>query len=334
MTGRTADHDRGEDAAAGTVARAVARLDPESETVCLVRRGDDPLWTRLVAALAADGRLVTEVPLAAMDRSWRLPAVDDAGRMMFSWAPADHGPAGTSLVDADVLVFQDPFGTGIGYDSDLRALYRLIGAGIKVVFAAFPHGLSDPALAERVRAIYLAAYRTGDAALEEAASSFRDRLERSAAVRIRCGALVLKVSRPYTVRDDFSSARLDVPVLQLPYGEVWIVAPPTAFNGCIEVIVGRRTGTARVHEGELRWLDGEPGPDLADVRMVEIGLGFNPAALVLPGTTMFEKAQGALHVGFGDSLLIGGGIADRVHFDLPVAAGAALEIDPDSVEGP
>ncbi|MGW4796333.1 hypothetical protein ACWEPC_28320, partial [Nonomuraea sp. NPDC004297] len=174
---------------------------------------------------------------------------------------------------------------------------------------------------------YLSALSADVETLVAAGAELRAELRDRVRLGVRSGdAAVLEVSRPFEVRDDFTSALLDVPVLQLPYGEVWVVAAPESFDGAVELAVGGgRTVRARVSRGRL---SPEVGSGLlpgVEAPMVELGIGLNPAAPWLPPATLFEKSRGRLHAGFGDSVLIGGRRRDRLHFDLPLSRDSRLD---------
>ena len=153
---------------------------------------------------------------------------------------------------ADVLIYHDPFGPGRP-GADLQALYRLLDCGVKVVFVDFPHGMTSAVAAEPLRNAYLSALSADVETVVAAGAGTARRAPGRAPARVRSGSTgVLEVSRPFEVRDDFTSALLDVPVLQLPYGEVWVVAPPESFDGAVELSTGRgRHVRARVRRGRL-----------------------------------------------------------------------------------
>ena len=107
-------------------------------------------------------------------------------------------------------------------------------------------------------------------------------------------------------------------MLQFPLGEVWLVFHPSQAQGRVVLATGR----SAVRDGRL--VDTTyPHP------MVELGLGLNPRARRLPGTSLFEKALGSVHIGLGDAALIGGTVVDTVHYDLPLARGAVVSGLPD-----
>lgn len=299
--------------ASGTVARAVARLRPQARSVAVVHRGTDPLWAGVAHLLRQEGRDVADVALPADDRSWRLPPTDGEGRLLL--------PGGARTVD--VLVYHDPFGpspAASGGDDGLDRLYALLEADIAAVFVAYPHGLS--AGAERVERAFRAALAAEEDALVQEAETLAARISDGRPLTVGSGGgAVLTVSPPFRVRDDFTSARLDVPVLQLPYGEVWVVADPERFNGDVELAVSARGRVrASVRAGWMEWRGGEPLAETAlEHPVVEVGFGINPAAPWLPSATLFEKNRGSAHIGLGDSALIGGGRRAAVHFDLPLA---------------
>ncbi|MFI9848242.1 hypothetical protein ACIHFD_65315 [Nonomuraea sp. NPDC051941] len=305
-----------EEKAIAAIAEAVTRLDPRAATALLMRRGNDPLWTGLLRMLREMGVEAGDVRLAPQDRCWAPPTPDDHGHLLVD---------GRAYA-ADVLIYHDPFGPARP-GADLLALYRLLDSGVKVVFVDFPHGMTRTVAADPLRNAYLGALSVDVGTVAAAGAELRAVLQDSAQLVVRSGnASVLEVSRPFEVRDDFTSALLDVPVLQLPYGEVWVVAAPESFHGAVELTVARgRNVRARVSRGRLSW-EGDAGslPEVGSP-MVELGIGLNKAAPWLPPATLFEKSHGRLHAGFGDSGLIGGRRRERLHFDLPLSRDSSLD---------
>ncbi|WP_030159719.1 hypothetical protein [Glycomyces sp. NRRL B-16210] len=305
------------DAAAAQMAEALDGLRPAPGRVLIVSRGDHPLWTRFAEHCARRGWDPIRRTLAEGDRRWGPPAPDEH---------ASHVRFQGERLACDAVVYHDPFGGDGNEAGGPEALRLLCGNGIAFASVDFPHGLTDPALTEPLESVYLRALATPVAALRERADRLAATLEDSAAIEIHFGDdRTLRVRRPWTVRTDFGSARTDLPILQLPLGEVWIACRPEAVSGDLDVhnaTSGPRRYT--VHEGQIS----EPGSDRpADPRpIVEIGFGVNPDARWLPVTSLGEKAADSMHVGFGDNTLIGGEIADDRHYDLPLPRSAQLEL--------
>lgn len=300
--------------AAGTIAGAVFRLRPDADRVALLHRGADELWSRTVNLLSGRGVTVTVVELDEHDQTWRMP--DPLGAALLSIE--------NSIVAADVLVHHDPF-VGGGERSGLDSLHQLTAGGTAAVFVSFPHGLA-PAVRSQARRVFLQAL----AADEEQQLSLARRLSGSLEAMRYITVTgpddeMLRAYPPLTVRCDWTSAAVDAPILQLPYGEVWVVCEPANVEGSMAMARGARgTVTADVDAGQLRWRRGGIGRWPREP-LVEIGLGVNPDALWLPQVMLHEKSLGRLHVGFGDSSLIGGHHAAADHFDLPLHPGSAIQ---------
>jgi hypothetical protein len=298
--------------AATTIANAVSALRPDAATVLLVHRGIDELWRRTVDLLRSHGREVTGLELAEHNHDWRLPEVLGKGRVRLAGVTAT----------ADVLVYHDPL-VSRGEPEDLTPLRRLVSAGTAAVFVSFPHALTPP-LREHVRRIFLRALAVDERQLRARAERIRTRIEKLPLLTVVGPDGALLHASPQKVRDDWSSATLDVPVLQLPYGEVWAVCEPAGVSGT--VAVARHAGRiemADVDEGFLRWRRPAAGRPVSHP-MVEIGLGVNPDAAWLAAVMLCEKHAGAAHIGFGDSTLIGGERVAPIHFDFALDTRSAI----------
>ncbi|THV28349.1 hypothetical protein [Glycomyces paridis] len=301
--------------AAEAMAAAIALLRPAPGRALLVTRGDDPLWMLLADACRRLGWQVAHRTLDDGDREWAPPAPGErAGQVRFQG----------ELLPCDLVVHHDPFG-GDPHGGGPADLERLCGNGTAFVCVDYPHGLADPALRAALTEVYLRALATPLDALRERADRLARRLDAADALEIRFGSdaeadtdRALRVGRPWSVRTDFGSAATDLPVLQLPLGEVWIACRPDSVQGPLTVQDGPGEDRSRrytVEDGRLVEADGRP----ADLRpIVEIGFGVNPDARWIPTTALGEKAADSLHIGFGDNTLIGGDVADDVHYDLPL----------------
>lgn len=307
------------DEAAEQMAEAVDGLRPAPGRLLIITRGDHPLWTCLADRCSLRGWDVVRRTLADDDRSWAPPVPDGLeGHVAFKG----------ERIGCDLVFYHDPFGGNESPAGGPVALRRLCGGGIAFVSVDFPHGLTDPALAVKLEAAYLRALATPVAALRDRADRLATRLAHADSIEVHFGDdRVLRVRRPWNLRTDFGSAQADLPILQLPLGEVWIACRPEAVRGDIDVQDGPGADGPRrftVEEGRLR----EPRTGrFADLRpVVEIGFGVNPDARWLPLTSLGEKAAGSMHVGFGDNLLIGGEVADDRHYDLPLPRSAQVKL--------
>jgi hypothetical protein len=288
---------------AAAVARAAAGLAgcarwlrTDARTVAVVSRGEHPLWRDLVARLRDAGTKARWTVLDEFDNRW---------------APA-NALAGADR--PDLLVHHDPFLPGAPAPRGSAQLRGLLADGIACVFVDFPHGIRTPRLATRLDEIYLAALATEPATTVHRARRLARRLAAATALEIAGGnGTLLRVDPPWQVRHDFSSARADAPVLQLPLGELWLAVPPAQVDG--EVAVGPDSERVRIRAGHVD-SGGPTGTALGGLGAVEIGFGTNPAARWIAGTNLCEKADGAVHVGFGDSSLIGGGVVADEHVDV------------------
>jgi hypothetical protein len=290
--------------AARAIARAAARLRPPPAGALVISRGEHDLWSELMVALRERG-------FDAVHQVW--PATTR------QWLPATPGElaelAGAGAVD--LLVFHDPFGPATGAPGCQPPLLRqLTDSGVAVVFVEFPYGLREPRLRARTEAAYLRALVEPEAGMRIRADLIGDRLGSASAVAVGSGpGLELRVQGPWVVRTDWSSAELDVPVLQLPYGEFWIACDPDRVDGSFRY--GQSTVVVRA--GIPTGLPGRAGQ--AAEPLVEIGFGLNPRAPWLPGTCLAEKAHGHLHLGFGDNSLLGGSTERDLHYDAPLPLG-------------
>lgn len=102
-------------------------------------------------------------------------------------------------------------------------------------------------------------------------------------------------------------------ILQFPLGEAWFIVEDCALHG--EVLL---SGAARVavHDGVLVGWE-----HLG--KIVEIGVGTNANAAPI-SSVLGEKAKGRVHLGFGDSELIGGSRAASFHGDLYLSSDSML----------
>lgn len=297
--------------AAATIVRAVAAVRPQASAVVLVHRGADVLWDTTARLLRKDGREVLAHQLDERDGGWCLPTTLGDKRLRI----------GGRTSTTDVLVYHDPFVTD-GKVGDLSTLRALVGNGTAAVFISFPHNVS-PALRDRLRPLFLRALAAGERELRSRARRISAAISKMASLTV-CGpnGAQLRVDPPLRVRTDWTSAALDVPVIQLPYGEVWIACEPSCVTGSVTFALGERTAAATVDQGRLHWR--ETGLRPVSEPLVEVGIGTNLHAPWLPQTVLHEKACNAIHIGFGDNTLIGGRHYAPVHFDLPLETGSSI----------
>ncbi|MDX3235939.1 hypothetical protein PV392_09620 [Streptomyces sp. ME03-5709C] len=256
--------------AAGRIASAVNELADGAgrQDVVLVTRGTDELWDEVAARLRRRGFPVHRRNLDDDDQRWDPPREP-----------------------ARILVHHDPFHARAAVPAGSDLIRELIDAGTKLVFIDFPHGLRDRALHHALRGVYVEALREDPEAMRSRAELLIAALEGTDAVEIvdtATGLPVLRAEVPWQVRSDWTSARRDHPILQLPLGEVWLACTPvwTAAEWCV---------------------DGAPP--------VEIGIGLNARAPWIERTTLAEKTLGAVHLGYGDNELLGGDIRAGWHTD-------------------
>ncbi|WP_416485584.1 hypothetical protein [Streptomyces sp. CL12] len=278
--------------------------------VLVAVRGAHPLWDMTVDRLRATGRRVTHEVLDEHARGWNPLSL---------YRAHPH---------SDVLVHHDPFVPETGAAGSPSDMVRdLLALGCSPVFVDFPSGLRDTALQRRLRSAYLAALEPSPTALRESADAVANVIGRARALDVVSDAGVLRISRPWQLRDDWSSAACDGPVRQLPGAEVWLACEPERVDGVLSTAAGREPAVLTVRAGRIR---GGP-PAFAAEPIVELGIGVNPRAAWLPGTSLAEKAAGRLHVGFGDNALLGGSRTAPVHFDIPLSkdsrAWAVMEDD-------
>jgi hypothetical protein len=280
--------------AATALADYAVRLHGQRGRCVLVHRGCDPLWDFTADALRGRGFDVERVGLDERDRRWR-PAA--------AWAGTGGG--------ACLLVHHDPFGpvenaTG----AETRDLRTLTDAGVSCLFVEFPHAVNG-ALGPAVAGAYYAMLEYSADDVESLRSRWSAVLADADRIEIAVAGTTLTVRPPWSVHTDWSA--MDVfPVLQVPFGELWVVCDPALVSG--ESIV--QLGTDRY--GKLRVVDGEATVDGTRLRggLVELGFGTNPSALDPPTGAIAEKRLGRVHLGFGDSVFIGGDTSDATHSDL------------------
>ncbi|WP_327129805.1 hypothetical protein [Streptomyces sp. NBC_01727] len=283
------------DAAVDSVVEAVQSV-ASGPGVLLVRRGTHSLWEATAARLRHRGFRVTRHDLAERSREWDPLALHE-----------EHS-------GHDVLVHHDPFLPGEEAGSPSDTARELLSRGCSLVFVDFPAGMRDEALARRLAGIYLRALAARPDALRAAAGRLRAELEGAHSLEIRSEAGTLRILRPWVIRDDWTSASEDAPIRQLPGAEVWLACEPESVSGTIATTLRTHPGlevvAGRIRNGPAR-LDVEP--------IVEVGIGVNPQATWLPGTSLTEKAAGRLHLGFGDNALLGGSRHRATHFDIPLS---------------
>jgi hypothetical protein len=176
----------------------------------------------------------------------------------------------------DTVIFHDPFHSVEPVGGGSSAVRELLAVGIGLLFADFPHGVRDQGLSDLLIDVYLRALSEPADTMRSLAERVEAALDTAVAVEIidiRTNDIVLRAEPPWAVRSDWSAAVLDYPILQLPFGEVWIACNPV------------RAAAAMCCDAE------EP---------VEVGIGLNRAAPWLPQTVLAEKSIGRVHLGYGD----------------------------------
>jgi hypothetical protein len=285
-----------EDSAAATVLEAVDSVSSEGP-ILLVTRGEHAFWDAVHRMLTAANRPVIH---RVLDRNSKI------------WDPL------SALRDLDgvrAVVYHDPFGPTESSGCTTEDIQEAVASGVGLVFVEFAHGLRDVAAERQLTAVYLTALSEPWSDLHKTAERVETLLADAMGLEIVFDGFVLRVGRPWSLRNDWTSAVHDVPVRQLPNGEVWLACDPERVNGEI-VLAGGGSLPAEVRSGLIMRpdLQAAASPD----RIVEIGIGLNPAAPWLRGTSLVEKAAGRLHVGFGDNALLGGAVHAPHHYDVPL----------------
>jgi hypothetical protein len=240
----------------------------DRRSATLVSRGTDSLWDEARLRLEAAGFKVVHQVLPDGDQQWN-PPMDATG----------------------VLIHHDPFHPASSANGGSDTIRTLLAQGARLVFVDFPHGLRDEHLRHAIRNVYVSALSMSPEAMQKQAERLMSALDRARAVEIvdtDADAAVLRAEVPWQVRSDWTSARRDHPILQLPFGEVWIACAPTQIAD--ELLADGR------------------GP-------VEIGIGLNARAPWIEQATLAEKALGRVHLGYGDNELLGGQIRAGWHSD-------------------
>jgi hypothetical protein len=275
-------------------ARALDRVGTCPVGTALITRGEHPLWSDVERRLRSLGSPLFRYVLDPDDRRW-LPPIP-VGRNLIRFAG--------QIRPVDMVIFHDPFHSAEQVGSGSSAVRELLAVGIGLLFVDFPHGVRDQGLDDLLIDVYLRA-------LSEPADTMRNMAERVEAaldtavaveiIDIRTNDIVLRAKRPWVVRSDWSAAVLDHPILQLPFGEVWIACRPV------------RVAAALCCDAE---------------KPVEVGIGLNGAAPWLPQTVLAEKSIGRVHLGYGDNELLGGTVRADRHFDraLPTTFQLRLEV--------
>lgn len=269
--------------------------------VRLVTRGRDEFWERLAASL----RGAHEVEIVELD-------ADDVDLRYAEQArESDWG-----LKPGTLVIHHDPLrGTGGHATSD--DIRGIVARGAACVSLEFPSGRhQDP----RVRAAYLRALAHPVSRLKAAARELGATLRAAAApLEIVSGSSRLTIPDGALVLDDFTVLQRGPQLMQLPLGEVWLLPDPARLEGTLLVDTrGHRTELITIEGGRV-CSEGWWGQESA----VEIGFGVNPSAIPIP-TALMEKWPGRIHVGFGDSMLLGGPRESRRHGDVFLSADSQL----------
>jgi hypothetical protein len=285
------------------VVRSFGWLRWNRRRVVLVRRGEDRFWHALVAALSAEGVSVDDL---------RLPADDRRLRYRMDSPPLCEVP----LAAGDLLVHHDPF-LADGGETVCDDVRLLTGAGVGCVSLEFPCGRYA---IDRVRASYLRALAAPVDSIRATSEAVRSALAGAVGLVVHSGSSILTVNRPGALLDDHAAPRAGAQILQLPLGESWFLPESGGVNGQVSAVgVGGSVREFAVDRGRIVGQDWAHGP------LVEIGVGVNRRADPLP-TALAEKAFGRVHLGFGDSALLGGEITHPRHADLYLVAGTRVRL--------
>lgn len=283
-------------AARGIWRSTVAALGRAPETATLVHRGPAAVWDALDSIAVDHATTVRRLALDDDDRIW--------------------GPDQVDLPEPqDVLWYHDPFDGHLDAGAEHDRIVAATSAVSLLVVMAYPHGVRDSGLRARVESVFDSALSVDPALVERTSIGLLELLGRAHHIRI---GEDLVVDLPLPGRTDFTSATLDLPVLQLPLGECWLlVDDPSGLNGRAQAWAGaHRSAEIDVVDGHLH------GPDGRDLGAIgELGFGVSPTVQALPGTTLPEKALGLVHLGLGDNRAIGGRVAGPPHGDVTMAPG-------------
>lgn len=274
-------------------ARALDQVGTRSVGTALITRGEHPLWSDVERRLRSLGSPLFRYVLDPGDRQWVPPI--PLGRNLIRFAG--------QVRPVDTVIFHDPFHSGEQVGSGSSAVRELLAVGIRLLFVDFPHGVRDQGLDDLLIDVYLRALSEPADTMRSMAERVEAALDAAVAVEIidiRTNDIALRAERPWVVRSDWSAVVLDHPILQLPFGEVWIACRPV------------RVAAALCCDAE---------------KPVEVGIGLNGAAPWLPQTVLAEKSIGRVHLGYGDNELLGGTVRADRHFDCALPATFQLRLE-------
>ncbi|MFD7235996.1 hypothetical protein ACFWAT_11880 [Streptomyces syringium] len=290
-----------------------------AQRVLVVSRGSHALWRTVVDRLRDGGASVAHDVRDELDRQWDPPAPE-----ALSVRRVGRG----ARPGVDLLIHHDPFGPGIraadpadATTADAKGgtdkIRHLVDSHVSLMFIDFPHGVDQPALRDRLEMVYLRALAEPSARLRDRFRDISGKAAGARALHLESGAGArLVIEAPWHIRDDWASARLDGPVLQMPFGEAWFACSPDRVRGTVRYVSGTHRGTttesATVREGLFDHLPGNSG----GARVVEVGIGLNARAPWLPAAGLFEKSLHHVHLGFGDNSMLGGAVRGAEHFDI------------------
>ncbi len=295
---------------------AAAMAFPSTQRVLVVSRGRHPLWRFVVDRLRDRGAIVTHDVRDEFDRHWDPPTPEElcVRRVGRGVRPG-----------VDLLIHHDPFGPTIRTAGPTAAATKgstdrirdLVESHVSLLFIDFPHGVDRPLLRDRLETVYLRALTEPFGRLRARFREISDKAAGARSLHLESGeGALLVVEAPWQVRDDWTSAQLDAPVLQMPFGEAWFACSPCRVQGTVQYVSGAHRGSttasAVVREGLLDHLPGTSG----GARVVEVGIGLNSHAPWLPATCLFEKSLGHVHLGLGDNSILGGTVRGAEHFDI------------------
>ena len=281
--------------AADEVFEAISFAGWRPRHVIIASVESDPLWEAIESRFAETRIKVTRSEVPPMSRSKSLISL--AGSC---------GPGDLVIIHDDVRA---------GPTEEICEATRLLcRTGALVMFLEFPSNVAL-SLSNRLRRVYLEALSCPVSLLVSEMDNVRRSLrKRKAQLLSGDSSLTFYVD---AIFDDFTVLTSGPQILQLPLGEVWMLVRDA--TGELEIDLGRAGHIrTRVANGTIFQDGTSVGP------LVEIGIGVNPHARVIP-SSLCEKVAGRIHAGLGDDELIGGQQARTWHSDLHVAAGARLE---------
>lgn len=285
--------------AAKNIVGILRRIKWTPYPVVMFLRDQDELWSRLVIELdvASEPKRQTLVEYVP-EMSNVADVLNAIGRI--------RSKSNT------VFIVQDPV-LALPCVPVSNAIRDIARSGAKLVFIEFP-SRSTPFF-DRVRDAYLDALSEPSENVTRSYATIRKSLKKGDSLLISENSVArVNLSAVY---DDFSVLNVGKPIIQLPLGEVW---------GIIEHIEGDVTVAKNAKETNVLKVCDSRIENASDAlgSIVELGVGANKRSLCLP-TALGEKAYGRLHLGMGDSDLIGGNLSWGRHDDVLLSAQSSIE---------